>query len=103
MKGITDLVRFAPSSCNTQPWITEHTENILKVYRYKKPGKRGIMPAGRVSFYNQIDMGIFLCFLDLCLLHEKIPYEAELKYDAGLDDEKTLFAVYQLQDTLAQG
>lgn len=99
MRGITDIVRFAPSSCNTQPWIVEHTENALNVYRYKKQGKRGIMPADKVSFYNQIDMGIFLCFLELCLCHEKISYRAELKHDAGLDNEKTLFAVYQLQNS----
>lgn len=99
IKGITDIVRFAPSACNTQPWKVEYIENKLYVYRYKKPGKRGIMPADKVSFYNQIDIGIFLCFLELCCLHEKISYKAELKYDAGLDEEKTLFAVYQLQDT----
>ena len=31
------------------------------------------------------------------MMHEKIPYKRELKYDAGLDEEKTLYAVYQLQ------
>lgn len=96
LKGVTEIVRFAPSACNTQPWIVEHAENTLKVYRYKKQGKKGIMPADKVSFYNRIDMGIFLCFLELCLLHENISYEAELKSDAGLDEEKTLFAMYQL-------
>lgn len=98
LNGVTDVVRFAPSACNTQPWITEHKGNILKVYRYKKFGKRGIMPANKVSFYNRIDMGIFLCFLDLCMLHEGILFQAELKHDAGLDDEKTLFAVYRLKE-----
>lgn len=98
IKGVSDIVRFAPSACNTQPWMVEHTGRTLKVYRYKKSGKRGIMPAGNVAFYNQIDMGIFLCFLDLCLLHEKIAYEVELKHDEGDDGEKTLFAVYQLQE-----
>lgn len=98
IKGVTDIVRFAPSACNTQPWMVEHIENKLYIYRYKKTGKRGIMPAGKVSFYNQIDMGIFLCFLELCCLHEKISYKAEWKHDAGLDGEKTLFAIYQLQD-----
>lgn len=34
--GITDIVKYAPSACNTQPWIVEHTDSILKVYRYKK-------------------------------------------------------------------
>lgn len=98
IKEVTNIVRFAPSACNTQPWIVEHIENILKVYRYKKQGKRGIMPADKVSFYNQIDMGIFLCFLELCLLHEKISYKVELKNDMGLDNEKTLLAVYQLEE-----
>lgn len=96
IKGITDIVRFAPSACNSQPWIVEHIENKLYVYRYKKPGKRGIMPADKVSFYNQIDVGIFLCFIELCLFHERISFQVELKYDEGLDVEKTLFAVYRL-------
>ena len=38
---IANIVKFAPSSCNTQPWITEVADNKLKVYRYKKKGKRG--------------------------------------------------------------
>lgn len=45
MRGITDIIRFAPSACNTQPWIVEHSESVLKVYRYKKQGKRGIIRA----------------------------------------------------------
>ena len=52
------------------------------------------MPADKVSFYNQIDIGIFLCFLDLCLQHESIQYEVQLYTDRGLDEEKTLNAVY---------
>lgn len=94
--GITDIVKYAPSACNTQPWIVEHTDRILKVYRYKKQGKRGIMPVDKVSFYNQIDIGIFLCFLDLCLQHKAIPYEVELYTDHGSDEEKTLNAIYKI-------
>lgn len=97
INGISDIVRFAPSACNTQPWIAEHTENVLNIYRYKKQGKRGIMPAAKVTYFNQIDMGIFLCFLDLCLQHEAIPYEVQLFTDNGLDEEKTLNAVYKLR------
>lgn len=33
---VTDVVRFAPSACNTQPWIIRHKDNELFVYRYKK-------------------------------------------------------------------
>ena len=94
--GATDIVRFAPSACNTQPWIVEHEVDELKVFRYKKLGKRGIMPADKVSYYNQIDMGIFLCFMDLCLAQEGIEYERTLYLDDGGDAEKTLNAVYRM-------
>lgn len=96
INGVSDIVRFAPSACNTQPWIVEHTDTALNVFRYRKQGKRGIMPADKVIFYNQIDMGIFLCFLDLCLQHEAIPYEVQLYTDNGLEEEKTINAVYRL-------
>lgn len=94
--GVTEIVRFAPSACNTQPWMVEYADSALNIYRYKKSGKRGIMPAGKVSFYNQIDTGIFLCFLDLCLQHENINYDVDLYADHGLDAEKTKIAVYNL-------
>ncbi len=64
---IANIVRYAPSSCNTQPWKVEALRNEIKVYRYKEEGKRGIMPITMVDYYNQIDIGIFLCFLELCL------------------------------------
>ena len=96
IQGLTDIVRFAPSACNTQPWFIEHENSILRVYRYKIPGKRGIMPANQVTFYNRIDIGIFLCFLDLCLQHEKIQYKVEYTTDNGLGDEKKLNAVYKM-------
>lgn len=90
---IANIVRFAPSACNTQPWIVESAENVLSVYRYKKPGKRGIMPAARVTFYNRIDMGIFLLFLELCLEHGQMQFERTLHDDLG-DEERTLTAEY---------
>ena len=40
---LTNIVRFAPSACNTQPWIAEFDGNVISIYRYKKPGKRGII------------------------------------------------------------
>ena len=92
--NIGNIARFAPSACNTQPWIVEATQTGLSVYRYKKPGKRGIMPVAMVTHYNRIDIGIFLLFLELCLEHEGIGFERTLLPDTG-DEEKTLIAVYQ--------
>lgn len=92
---IANIARFAPSACNTQPWFVEAKSHTLRVYRYNH-GKRGIMPQAKVSFYNQIDMGIFLCFLELCLAHNKIIFERKL-CDAEKDEsEKILTAEYFL-------
>lgn len=33
---IANIVRFAPSACNTQPWVVDSSKNELKVYIEKK-------------------------------------------------------------------
>ena len=86
---------IAPSACNSQPWLVRN-EGELSVFRYKKPGKRGIMPVDKVSYYNRIDIGIFLCFLDILLSHKGIAYKRELFNDDGEDREFTLNARYVL-------
>ena len=91
---IANVVRFTPSSCNTQPWIVDSSKNELKVYRYKKEGKRGIMPTNMVNYYNQIDIGIFLCFLDLCLNKNNLKYEKKLYVEENVSNEKNLTARY---------
>ncbi len=95
--GVTDVVRFAPSACNTQPWIVENRGTSLSVYRYKKQGLRGIMPAALVSYYNRIDMGIFLYFLDICMEKEGISCSKKLCLDSGENVERTLLAEYYLK------
>ena len=91
---IGNIVRFSPSACNTQPWKVESTNKELKVYRYRKEGKRGIMPKDKVIYYNQIDIGIFLCFLELCLEHNSINYKKELFIEKNHEDEYNLTAIY---------
>ncbi|MBQ9940467.1 MAG: nitroreductase [Clostridia bacterium] len=92
---VAEIVRFTPSACNTQPWIVENTGCDLMVYRFKKPGKRGIMPADKVIYYNKIDMGIFLFILETCLAHNKYIYGRTLYADISDDSiEQTLIAKY---------
>lgn len=94
---IANIVRFAPSACNTQPWFVENKGDVLSIYRYKKPGKRGIMPIDKVMFYNQIDMGIFLYILETCLKQKDIHYQRELVPDLNDSEvEKTLAAKYKM-------
>ena len=91
-----NIARFAPSACNTQPWIVESNEQELKIFRYKKPGKRGIMPADKVSFYNRIDIGIFLLILEVCLKHEGVVFERTL-FEDKKEEEKNLVAIYAIK------
>lgn len=85
---IAQIVRFAPSSCNTQPWIVEEGDKELMVYRYKKPGKRGIMAVEKVTYQNLIDIGIFMLFFTLCLEHEGIAHSIQVYDDYSENDEE---------------
>ena len=95
---IANVVRFAPSACNTQPWMVDSTKNELKIYRYKKKGKRGIMPVNAVIYYNKIDIGIFLCFLELCLNKNSIIFNRTLYIEENTNIEKNLVAIYKIDN-----
>ena len=94
--GVSDVARFAPSACNSQPWYVKREGNILKIYRYRKSGRVGIMPSNMVSVMNRIDMGIFIRFIELCLQHENYEFSRELFVDEGSDRELTINAQYVL-------
>ena len=96
-KEIANIVRFAPSACNTQPWKVKISKNELKVYRYRKEGKRGIMPKNMVIYFNQIDIGIFLCFLELCLNNENVEYKRKIFVEENHENENNLTALYNIQ------
>lgn len=96
--GIANIVRFAPSAVNSQPWYVENTDNTLTVYRHKKSGMVGIVPAAALLYFNRIDIGIFLCFLDICLEKNGYSFDRELFTDNGGDDEFTKAAVYKIKD-----
>ena len=98
LSSIANIVRFSPSACNTQPWLIENKNNELLVYRYKKMGKRGIMPVNKVLFYNKIDIGIFLFILEACLKHHNVTYSRFLLKDTDDESiEKTNIAKYVIE------
>lgn len=96
--GAVAAARFAPSACNSQPWYVEHRDGVLTVYRAERPGRHGIMPAHAVPYFNRIDMGIFLCILELCLMKQGIGYDRELFTDDGGHAELTKTAVYRYRE-----
>ena len=48
------------------------------------------MPKDKVIYYNQIDIGIFLCFIELCLEHKGINYKKELFIEEDPEKEMAL-------------
>ena len=94
---IANIVRFTPSACNTQPWLVEASKDELKVYRYRKEGKRGIMPKNMVIYYNQIDIGIFLFFLEICLNKNDLMFDRTLFVEEDIEKEKNLIATYKIK------
>ena len=95
--GVAEIARFAPSACNSQPWSVQQEGNKITVSRYRKPGRIGIMPAALVPYFNRIDMGIYLCILEICMAHEGISFTRELFVDPGEKDaEYTKVAVYTI-------
>ena len=91
---IAEIARFAPSACNTQPWFVKNDGNLLTVFRYRKPGKRGIMPKAAVAYYNRIDIGIFLCVLEICMAKQQISAARVLFPDIH-DEEYSKVAEYR--------
>ena len=96
IEEVSNIIRFAPSACNTQPWRVENKNNELFIYRYKKPGKRGIMPIEKVMYYNRIDIGIFLFILETCLSNKNMKFKRLLVNDESTAEvENTLVATYK--------
>ncbi len=95
---IASIARFAPSSCNTQPWFIREDNDILEIYRYKNPAKRGIMPIDKVVYQNRIDIGIFIYYMTVLLENSNIQYKLVLfnDNDENNNNEYTINAKLKL-------
>lgn len=92
---ISNDILIAPSSCNSQPWFIENINNELLVYRNKESAKFGIIPLKVMHYYNQIDMGICLYFIEICLMHHNYTFNRLLiKNDNNSKQSKILIAKY---------
>ena len=92
---ISNDILIAPSSCNSQPWFIENINNELLVYRNKESAKFGIIPLKVMHYYNQIDMGICLYFIEICLMHHNYTFNRLLiKNDNNSKQSKILIVKY---------
>lgn len=74
---IGNIVKYAPSACNTQPWRVVCENNKIDVYRTTTV--LSIIPKKLAPFYNSIDMGIFLCIMEIVLIHNGFTFERIIK------------------------
>lgn len=93
---IANIVRFTPSACNSQPWVVENKDGVLTVKRYRKKLKIGLLTPKAAFYYNRIDIGIFLCILEICMAEKNIEAERKLFID-DCDEEYSDVAVYVLK------
>lgn len=92
---ISNDILIAPSSCNSQPWFIENINNELLVYRNKESAKFGIIPLKVMHYYNQIDMGICLYFIEICLMHHNYTFNRLLiKNNNNSKQSKILITKY---------
>ena len=74
--NVTNVVRFAPSACNSQPWRVVFENQLIRIFRSTEV--KSIFPKEKLLLYNCIDMGIFLYFMELALSHEQYKFERVL-------------------------
>ncbi len=91
--NIAQVVGLAPSACNSQPWFVENNGDTLSVYRCKRMGPAKI-PFDAMAYFNKIDIGIFMCVLEICLDHENYNISKVLFPDNVNNVEKVLVARY---------
>ncbi len=93
--GLAEIVRYAPSAVNSQPWFVRNEGGALTVFR--KLGRGGFMPERLALYFNRIDIGIFLCVLEICLAEKGLAFTRAL-FPAPGDPkaELTKVAVYTL-------
>ena len=87
-KSIIDVIRYAPSACNSQPWFIESEEEQLNIYRTR--GKKGVMPLDKMPPVNRIDIGIMLLFLDVYFAHNNTDISREICPDYPYNNEKAM-------------
>lgn len=93
-EDVVNLVRYAPSSCNMQPWRVVSKEKSLKVYR--TTDVNSIMPLNKRPYYNSIDMGIFLLFIEIILSKNNYLFKRELCIEENLDKLDIEIATYTI-------
>ncbi|MFT9493931.1 nitroreductase family protein, partial [Anaerosolibacter sp.] len=90
--NVTSVVRFAPSACNSQPWRVVCENKYIRIFCSTEV--RSIIPKAKLPFYNSIDMGVFLCFMEIALRHSQYEFKRMLYENQTSDAEQIKIAEY---------
>lgn len=90
---VIEAVRLAPSACNTQPWKINSDSSVINVYR--NTAIKSFIPAGKLPYYNSIDMGICLCFLEIAMMQKGYEFDRTLICDEDSINELLKTAAYE--------
>ncbi|MDD3924420.1 MAG: nitroreductase family protein [Erysipelotrichaceae bacterium] len=90
---VKEMVCLAPSAVNSQPWRFISEKNTINVYR--QINYRTFIPISKRLYFNTIDVGISLCFLEIALT--KLGYNFTRRLIHGeSDDEKERLVEYAI-------
>lgn len=91
---VANVVRYAPSSCNSQPWRVFCESDDIQIYCSTQV--RSMIPEGRRPYYNSIDMGIFLCFMEIALKNKGYEFKRMVYAGQKKDEELIVVADYRI-------
>jgi len=91
---VVDIVRYAPSACNSQPWRVVSGDHCIQVYR--NTAIKSFIPVKKLPYFNSIDMGIFLCFLEITLQHNEYSFDRKLCEEQDTAQKEIEIAEYRI-------
>jgi nitroreductase len=92
---VIEAVRLAPSACNTQPWRIASDSNCIKVYRNTMV--KSFIPPSKLPYYNSIDMGICLCFLEIAMSQKGYEFDRTIITEENSHLELLEIASYEIK------
>lgn len=94
--GLCDVIKYAPSACNYQPWFVESSGLTFKVISSIQ--KHIIMSREKTAFFGKIDIGIFMLFIEVCLNHNNLKFSRNLNNDGDHVNNKLTIAEYIIEN-----
>ena len=85
LKEFGNIARFAPSARNSQPWKVIEKNNKLLVYRDRREND---VSKEKRDYFNNIDIGIFMCVLDVILRYNNFKYCKGIYLDSFQDQNE---------------